>query len=400
MSIENWQDFTTAKSKVWRSTVQVPEQLNLRQRSSEIYLLTTGEPNAGYVYRCWEVTLDPLGKTEEKSGTGNRGNLVRLVQVESLVKGFHEIEEFDGTSAKTWCVINFHGGEANHFEFFSDRASNAEVESWLTSTIGPHKKIEREELGKWAWGQSASVANAFDQKLLAPREPWTIMREQQFSSLFARASMAGKPNSSATKIEELFIGYREWSHIFKPLNSNPFELFAAPSGWYDRKFWSPFSELLDLGVSLFDVWSRDLDSWWLDTWRQSGKTICLAPLRGQLIYFDEPLLSKALDLATNSPQEGIKIDMVSSASQLRSLLLSEASPQALLSQSDVRAMLYSGDFTSPVNYRNFDQVLLAVLHDLDFFNKLQVFLAQRNLALALVPIVGRSIWKPLPSSQF
>jgi hypothetical protein len=316
------------------------------------------------------------------------------VQIEALVKGFHPVEEFDDEICITWCVPNFHGGKPDHFEFFYLEDSESEVEGWVAQQIGPHVEIGEKDLGKWAWGRSSSASAAFQQGVESVHEPWTIMFEQQFASFFALVATSREEKRSQEGIEKIYAGYREWSHICQPLEIQPFVLFSAPLEWYGKVFWKPFFDLDDLGGNLFKIWARDLDSWWLDTWRQFGKTICLAPTSGQLRYFDVSTLSQAIDLARETPELGLEVPLLTEANELRDSLLGGTLNPAALEPKEIDSILFSGDFASPISYARFDEALGALLLDIDFFGKLEAYLADRKIGLAMVPLLGRTIWTP------
>ena len=219
------------------------------------------------------------------------------------------------------------------------------------------------------------------------------MFEQQFAALLAGVVCVQQEPDVQEFMEKTMTGYREWARFRTPLSRPITVLGGVPEDWDSDEFWKGWRDLEEFGELLFDFWARDLDTWWLDTFRRKGHTIALVPKGNKLYWTDEVELDEASRIIQKNPNEALEIQIVCKATDLKRMLSKKLKGKKGTSISLARATLYQ-EWELPISYENYDWIVHFYLEKLDFWNQAEKYLESKSLGLAIVPIRGRSLLTP------
>jgi hypothetical protein len=321
------------------------------------------------------------------------GRLVPSYRLECFVKGvFNFYNEDTEQTEQTWGCICYTEFEPLGVIELEAVADSADFAAWLEGVIGPYREVAYQDSGKWSWAQGFQPVFAHPSEADSIHEPWTIMFEQQFSALFSQIVTQDKPAETQTLVEGFMTGYREWIHIKERLKDRITIFYGVPADWEPSQFWSGWRSLGEFGEMIFDFWSRDIDSWWLDTFRRAGHTLALVPEGRGVLWTPESDITRAKANIAISKDAGLEIRSASSSAELRNLLTSHFSSQraSLESVSEARKILYQ-EWQAPISYEGYEEVLAIYLDQLEFWDKAERFLLAKNCRLAIVPIRGRCL---------
>jgi len=376
----------------WRDTVQIPDYIVNRPSSDgDRFFEALNGQNAGYVFRL--RVCDPATEYKIQDDYDWFGRLVPSYRLECFVKGvFNFYNEDTEQTEQTWGCICYTEFEPLGVIELEAVADSAEFAAWLEGVIGAYCEVAFQDSGKWSWAQGFQPVFAHPSETDTIQEPWAIMFEQQFSSLFSQIVTQDKPAETQSLVEGFMTGYREWIHIKEPLKDPIIISYGVPADWDPPQFWSGWRSLGEFGELLFDFWSRDIDSWWLDTFRRAGYTLALVPEGREVLWTEESDITRAKATIANSKHVGLEIRSASSSAELRNLLTSHFSSQreSLESVSDARKILYQ-EWQAPISYEGYEEVLAIYLDQLKFWDKAERFLLAKKCRLAIVPIRGRCL---------
>lgn len=376
----------------WRDTVQIPDYIVNRPSSAgDRFFEALSGPNAGYVFRL--RVCDPATEYKMQDDYDWFGRLVPSYRLECFVKGvFNFYNEDTEQTEQTWGCICYTEFEPLGVIELEALADSTEFAAWLEGVIGAYREVAFQDSGKWSWAQGYHPVFAHPSEADTIHEPWTIMFEQQFALLFSQIVTQDKPAETQTLVERFMTGYREWIHINGPLKDRITISYGVPADWEPPQFWSGWRSLGEFGELLFDFWARDIDSWWLDTFRRAGYTLALVPEGREVLWTEESDMTRAKANIANSKDVGREIRSASSSAELRNLLTSHFSSQraSLESVSEARKILYQ-KWQAPISYEGYEEVLAIYLDQLEFWGKAERFLLAKNCRLAIVPIRGRCL---------
>ena len=377
----------------WRDTVQIPDYvINRPSSDGDRFFEALAGTNIGYVFRL--RICDPASDYKMQDDYDWLGRLKLSYRLECFVKGiFNFYNEDSEHEEQSWDCIGYNEYEPLGVIELESVAESSKFSAWLESVIGPHREVSFQDSGKWSWAQGFQPVFPTPGEEYLALEPWTVMFEQQFAALFSQIVTQDKPTETQSLVEGFMTGYREWIHIKEPLKDPITISYGVPADWDSPQFWSGWRGLGKFGELLFDFWSRDIDSWWLDTFRRAGYTLALVPEGREVLWTPESDITRAKANFANSKDAGREVISASSSAELRNLLTSHFSSQraSLMSVSDARKILYQ-QWQSPISYERYEEVLAIYLDQLEFWDKAERFLLAEKCRLAIVPIRGRSLF--------
>ena len=292
-----------------------------------------------------------------------------------------------------WGCICYDFSNATSIVPLEDIAGEKALQSWLGKIIGPSREISGANLGKWNTTKSLSLLTSFYVDTDSPFEPWAAMFEQQFASLFAVMAIQAAGPGAQKDFDAYFSGYREWIHFKTPLTTPITIHYGVPEDWDSSTFWARWRDHGETGKILFDFWARDIDHWWLDSFRKMGRTVSVVPNGRRVTWVPETNLDGALESLKMGNHIGKKLPTYRYAGELRDALLSHLDlyEAPVLSLGEIREELYPINRTYPINYKKYNVLLPQLLDHLNFFENAEEYLKDHDVSLVLSPIRGRTI---------
>lgn len=384
-------------SRVWRETIQVPDYILKRpSRAGDRFFRVSSEPNRGYVFRLRRLSLDDDDGMENDYLFSNWEHEGEAYRLECALKGNFSYSYDEDREFTRWICIGYHGGDPKSLLPILGSTDEVEIKRWVAKLVGKNEEITGEHLGKWSWPIDYSPLDFLNQRPEKSIEAWCALVEQQFGSLFALVVTEGLDSKLQSELESMFSGYRETSFIKSPLAAeNRAFKFNTPDEWLQKSFWNPFLNLGNLGELAFDVWARDLDSWWLNTWRKKGLNLSLIPnqsLAFNLKFSDSPVDSATLETIGNTQP----VQVALTSDEIRRMLMSnmERNQNVVLSEHSLHDRLYGGDSWDPIDDKASRSALDYLLDRIQFFDKAEEFLSRNDLGIALTPVESRTVCFP------
>jgi hypothetical protein len=383
----------TSDVKLWRETIQIPDYILGRvEDPTDRYFEATSQPNLGYIFRLRKSSFEADPRVlQDFDAEVPFGSFFRI---ECLAKGYFRFtDQWSEATEMRWGSICYDFSNATSILPLDNVADELQLRDWLEQIIGPSTEISGANLGKWRATKSLSFLTGFYVDSESPFEPWTAMFEQQFASLFAVLATQGEGSESQKDFDAYFSGYREWVHFTTPLTTPISIRHGVPEDWDNASFWARWREFGETGEILFDFWARDIDHWWLDSFRKNGLTVSVVPNGRRVAWLPETNLDAALESLMRGDQVGKCLPAYRDASELREVLLSQLELNGArgMSLQEIREELYPMNREYPINFHKYNIILPELLGRLNFFQKAEEYLKCHDLSLVLSPIRGRTI---------